>query len=218
LNTNATTQDPEEVKIVERNLKTSMIPSVAKVQALEPEPVSLYSSSSRSASSVYDRASPAKHNLESTIAHAPPMPSSDDAALLSVLLGDDKPAEALMRREMLAYGLQEVGPIVAELDLEDEVSEWGADNNNAEDSEDIGEEDDDDGDNDGENDEDAFGRSLKPQITNSYRRQMEELEKRLNARMLENVGPLPIETETLSKASSKSNLAAKTQSRQEEGG
>lgn len=96
----------------------------------------------------------------------------------------ESPEDAARRRAMLEYSLSEVGAVVAELDLEDVDSA---------DSYDDGDNDDENGDiyADDDEEEDEFGRSLRPGITDEYRDKMLELEKKLNARMLENVGPMP---------------------------
>ncbi|KAF1350019.1 Prefoldin subunit-domain-containing protein [Delphinella strobiligena] len=99
---------------------------------------------------------------------------------------DESPEDARLRREMLQYSLNEVGSVVAELELEEDYSD-----------------DEDDGDFDVEEiaslnsemseDEDDHGRSLRKGVTPKYRQQMLELEEKLMARMLENVGPEPDE-------------------------
>jgi unconventional prefoldin RPB5 interactor 1 len=84
--------------------------------------------------------------------------------------------DATLRREMLQYGLEEVGDVVAELELEED--------------EDMDDDFDDDEDySDESEEEDEYGRSTKVELTDAYRKQMMELEKRLDARMVENVGP-----------------------------
>jgi unconventional prefoldin RPB5 interactor 1 len=104
----------------------------------------------------------------------------EEGAIVSkVTVPDESVEDAKLRKEMLQYGLDEVGGVVAELDLE-EGEDW---------------DDDDDDDMDAEYDsneseeEDEHGRSTKSELTEAYRKQMMELEKKLNARMLENVGP-----------------------------
>lgn len=90
----------------------------------------------------------------------------------------ESPEDAELRRQMLQYGLSEVGQIVAELDLDHPVVEYDDD------------EDEDDYEYDTEDDEeDEYGRSTRSAITDDYRQQMMNLEKKLNARMMENVGP-----------------------------
>jgi unconventional prefoldin RPB5 interactor 1 len=80
--------------------------------------------------------------------------------------------DAAMRRQMLQYGMSEVGAVVAELELED-GSDW--------DDEDY--EDDDTSD-----EEDALGRSTRKVVDDELRQRMIELEERLGVRMMENVG------------------------------
>ncbi|KAF2494887.1 hypothetical protein BU16DRAFT_562518 [Lophium mytilinum] len=97
----------------------------------------------------------------------------------------ESPEDAALRREMLQYGLAEVNSVVAEIDLE-------------EGGEDFSDPDDDyDGEypeSDEDEVEDEYGRTAHSVITDEYRKEMLELEKKLNARMLENIGPESEET------------------------
>ncbi|KAF2679737.1 hypothetical protein K458DRAFT_422047 [Lentithecium fluviatile CBS 122367] len=93
-----------------------------------------------------------------------------------VIVPNESPEDAALRREMLQYGLSEVSNVVAELEVDED--------------EDLGEFDDDE-DSDENEEEDEHGRSTRPFLTDEYRQQMMELEKKLNARMVENVGPQP---------------------------
>lgn len=79
--------------------------------------------------------------------------------------------DAELRREMLQYGLSEVGAVVAELELEDDDSEWSE----GEDSEESDE-------------EDQFGKSTGRLISDELREQMMELENKYNLRAMENAG------------------------------
>ncbi|KAF1936397.1 hypothetical protein EJ02DRAFT_459576 [Clathrospora elynae] len=88
--------------------------------------------------------------------------------------------DAELRRQMLQYGLSEVGQIVAELDLDRPTVSYSDDETDDE-YDDYNTED--------EEEEDEHGRSTKPVLTDEYRKQMMELEKKLGARMLENIGP-----------------------------
>ncbi|QSS64271.1 prefoldin superfamily domain-containing protein [Histoplasma capsulatum] len=90
---------------------------------------------------------------------------------------DESPEDAALRREMLQYGLEEVGAVVAELELDESGSEFSIEDEDYV----ISDEDDEE--------EDEYGRSTRRMIDDDYRRQMMELEKKLNARSLENVGP-----------------------------
>ncbi|KAF2635643.1 hypothetical protein P280DRAFT_473733 [Massarina eburnea CBS 473.64] len=91
---------------------------------------------------------------------------------------DENADEAQLRRDMINYGLEEAGQVVAEMDLGN-LDEFDDDD------------DDEDYDSDEDEDEDEHGRSTRPIVTEEYRQQMMELENKLNARMVENVGPRP---------------------------
>lgn len=104
---------------------------------------------------------------------------TEDIVERAVVPNTDTPEEAALRQEMLQYGLSEVNDVVAELNLEtddeDTDEDYGEDYD-AYDSE-VSEE------------EDKFGRSTRRVLSDDYIKEMQELEKKLNARMLENVGP-----------------------------
>lgn len=91
-----------------------------------------------------------------------------------VIPTDESAEDAVLRRQMLQYGLSEVGAVVAELELE-EGSDW----------DDEGWDDDDD---DSSDDEDKYGRSTGRLVDEELRAQMIELEKKLGVRMMENIG------------------------------
>ncbi|KZM24141.1 uncharacterized protein EKO05_0010846 [Ascochyta rabiei] len=103
----------------------------------------------------------------------------------------ESPEDAELRRQMLQYGLSEVGQVVAELDLDNPTAEY------SDFDDDYDEEEDED-----DEEEDEYGRSTKPAVTDDYRQQMLELEKKLNARMLENVGPRSQDDNTVEQAES----------------
>jgi len=99
---------------------------------------------------------------------------------------DESDEDAAMRREMLAYSMNEVGSIVAQLDLEESYY------SNEEDDED--DDDQEEGDDygtatDEEEEETEFGMSTKSAMDEEYRKEMLELEARLGARYFENLGP-----------------------------
>ncbi|KAM3083925.1 hypothetical protein ACMFMG_001969 [Clarireedia jacksonii] len=91
----------------------------------------------------------------------------------AVIPADESEEDAALRRDMLQYGMSEVGSVVAELNLED-GSDW--------ESEDYADYSDTD------EDEDEFGRSKGKVVDDELRQQMIELEQRLGVRMMENVG------------------------------
>ncbi|KAE9366967.1 hypothetical protein N431DRAFT_429728 [Stipitochalara longipes BDJ] len=91
-----------------------------------------------------------------------------------VIPDDESPEDAALRREMLQYGISEVGAVVAELDLED-GSDWTDEDNYDQDETST-------------DDEDEFGRSRGRVVDDEIRQQMIELEQRLGVRMMENIG------------------------------
>lgn len=105
----------------------------------------------------------------------------DDSKFWPMILHDDSPEDADLRRQMLDYSMNEVGAIVAEMDIDDNGSYTSCS-------------DDDENDqypSSAEEDEDRYGRTTRPVITEKYRKQMQELEQKLNARIIDNVGPNP---------------------------
>lgn len=84
--------------------------------------------------------------------------------------------DAALRREMLKYGMSEVGAVVAELDMEEgEGSDWTE-------GEDWNEDDDSD------EEEDQWGRSTGQLVDEQLRERMLELEQKLGVRSMQNVG------------------------------
>lgn len=103
----------------------------------------------------------------------------NEIASYPIIPQGESPEDAELRRQMLQYGLSEVGQIVAELDLDQPTVSYSDDED--EDDYDYNTEDDEE--------EDEYGRTKKVVVTEDYRQQMLELEKKLNARMIENTGP-----------------------------
>ncbi|KAL4946656.1 hypothetical protein BDV06DRAFT_182050 [Aspergillus oleicola] len=89
---------------------------------------------------------------------------------------DESPEDAQLRREMLRYGLDEVGAVVAELELADDASDVSFD-----DGYDLYDDEEDE-------EEDEYGRSTRTVLDEDYHQQMRELEAKLNARGMWNVG------------------------------
>lgn len=96
---------------------------------------------------------------------------------------DDTEEEAILRREMLDYGMGEVGAIVAQLDLEEDGSDMLDENDDLfleSDLEDESEED---------ASEDENGATKHPIISDEYRKKMERLERKLGLKHMQNLGP-----------------------------
>ena len=112
---------------------------------------------------------------------------ADYVDLSDALIPKGESAEdAAIRREMLKYNMSEVGAVVAELSLEEgdgDSDDW------VDELEDIdgierGIDNDDDS-----SEEDELGRSTRRVIDDAYLREMEALQRRINARDIRNVGP-----------------------------
>lgn len=174
------TVDPEQSRS-----ETNALPKAAKKSvAFAENIIEAASSSSKPLGSQQDQK---KGQIKDDLAYGRFKPGSkvielndDDEVIGSttIIPDDDSPEDAALRREMLEYGLSEVGSVVAELDLEDPDGQYSYSDD----------EFDDDYESDAE-EEDEYGRSTRREVSDDYRRQMLELEKKLNARMLENVGP-----------------------------
>ncbi|PFH62244.1 hypothetical protein XA68_14375 [Ophiocordyceps unilateralis] len=82
-----------------------------------------------------------------------------------VIPEDEDPEDAALRRQMIQYGMRDIGAVVAELQLEEGDSD--------EDMDDVTEMDDDDDDG-----EDRYGRSTGRLVSDSYRQRMLELERK----------------------------------------
>ncbi|KIA75465.1 hypothetical protein HK57_00049 [Aspergillus ustus] len=110
--------------------------------------------------------------------HSDKVEPSVDEQEVPVVDVDESAEDAQLRREMLRYGLDEVGAVVAELELDEDGSEISVD-----DAYDF-----DDYDDDEEEEEDEYGRNTRSALDEDYHQQMRELEAKLNARGMWNVG------------------------------
>lgn len=108
--------------------------------------------------------------------------ASTEEALSPVVPTGESPEDALLRHQMLKYNMEDIGAVVAEIDLEDEA-DW-SDEGDEDYDEVIGDEDDEE-----ENDdEDEFGRTTRRVIDNKYRMGMLELERKLNLKAMQSSG------------------------------
>ncbi|KAJ6086350.1 hypothetical protein N7486_010631 [Penicillium sp. IBT 16267x] len=101
--------------------------------------------------------------------------TDEDRKLPPVTDIDESLEDAQLRREMFQYGIDEVGAIVAELELDEDGSDVSFDEDYAWATDEDGEE------------EDEFGRS-RTELSEEYHKQMRELEEKLNARGMWNMG------------------------------
>lgn len=136
----------------------------------EPKSVKFSNDSKMESAESKPTISPAAKRLEEI------MQSARESEKLSfepaVIPTDESPEDAALRRDMLQYGMSEVGSVVAEINLED-GSDW--------ESEDYADDSDSD-------DEDQFGKSTRQVVDDELRQRMIELEEKLGVRMMENVG------------------------------
>lgn len=108
---------------------------------------------------------------------------------------NESPEDAALRREMLQYNMEEVGNIVAEMNLDDDSDNYELDKehdmeyNDDDDDDNVSDFDYSDEDDEEEDKEDKFGRTTKRVVSDKYRNKMLELERKLNARSMVNVGP-----------------------------
>ena len=104
--------------------------------------------------------------------------------LTPIVAVDESIEDAALRRELLQYSMNEVGSIVAEMNIDapgEDDGSWEED----EDDDDYEEEEDED------EYEDQWGRTTNRMMDDDYVSQMLELEKKLNAKSLTNIGPGP---------------------------
>ncbi|KAG0125061.1 Prefoldin subunit-domain-containing protein [Tuber indicum] len=83
----------------------------------------------------------------------------------------DSPEEAEMRKQMLNYNLQEIGAVVAEINLEDEGIYYGHESDSNEETDELDSED-----------EDRYGRTATRVITLEYQKEMEDLARKIKER------------------------------------
>ena len=95
-----------------------------------------------------------------------------------IIPAGETPEQIELRREMLQYSMNDIGSIVAEINLDEQDEEEFSYSEESEDEED-----------DEDNDEDQFGRTGVRILSDDYRQQMLDLERKLNAKSLVNAGP-----------------------------
>jgi unconventional prefoldin RPB5 interactor 1 len=100
----------------------------------------------------------------------------------AVIPENESAEESKLRREMLEYGMSEIGPVVAELQLEEDYS------GDEDDVDWIGSDDEFDEEETDDDAEDELGRSKRKVVTSDYMKRMQELEKRLSQQSAFTVG------------------------------
>ncbi|KAL8738386.1 MAG: hypothetical protein Q9181_000808 [Wetmoreana brouardii] len=88
--------------------------------------------------------------------------------------------DATLRREMIRYNMNEVGAVVAEMNLDDDESDPSSTGESTEESEYR---------NSSDEDENRWGMSSSRALSSDYIKEMQALEQKLNAKSIQNVGP-----------------------------
>ena len=121
--------------------------------------------------------------LGEEIGQMSPMSTVDDKAepvketpFVPVIPTDESSEDAVLRRQMIQYNMEEIGAVVAELDLDGEGISYSDEEDEDEDYPDEN--------SSVEEDEDQFGRTRRRVLTDDYLAEMRALEKRMK-----NVGP-----------------------------
>lgn len=109
-----------------------------------------------------------------------PKDDETNAAQSFVVPANESVEDAALRRQMIKYNMDEVGVVVAELNIDDDDHASNSDD----DSDDIDF-------SSAEEEEDGFGRTSTRVLDNEYLEEMRALEKKLNARAMVNIGPEP---------------------------
>lgn len=97
---------------------------------------------------------------------------------------DESLEDAALRRQMLQYSMNEIGSVVAEIDLDESGSQTSYSSDEDRDEQYTSSADE---------EEDAFGRTARRVLSDDYLRDMQELERKLNAKVMQNVGPSMLE-------------------------
>ena len=109
--------------------------------------------------------------------------SAEDEKIVSpVIPRKESPEDASLRRQMLQYNMQQVGSVVAEIDLDEQGEGSTPPYSSDEDEEDYATSEE-------EEEEDEHGRAKNIVFSGEYVKEMQALEKKLNASAIQNIGP-----------------------------
>ena len=126
---------------------------------------------------------------------------SDEYIVSPVIPGNESSEEAALRRQMLHYNMQQIGSVVAEIEL-DEQGEGSTPPYSSD--EDI------DDDSSVEEEEDEHGRTKNIVFSDEYIKEMQALEKKLNASAIHNVGPNAITQSPITDKEREVNITSNT--------
>jgi unconventional prefoldin RPB5 interactor 1 len=110
---------------------------------------------------------------------------SEKEPFSAIIPSDETAEDAALRRQMIQYNMEDVGAIVAEIDLDEGDSSVLTD----EDDSDAWTDEEELDDSSAEEEEDQYGRTKRRVVSEKYRQEMLALEEKLNAQSIKNVGP-----------------------------
>ena len=136
-------------------------------------------------------------NLDKPINNGNPATTTDilSAKSPAKIPTNESPEDASLRSQMLKYNMDQVGSVVAEIDLDDSQSE--ASHSSLEDEDEVSTSQNAIGTPEEDDDEDEHGRTTQPVLSEGYLKEMEALQKRLNAVPVVNVGPKQPDTQDI---------------------
>lgn len=164
--------------------KVSFAPDI-QVQALEPEPVEESKSRFEPDRRLDTSIAKGWFTTDKNASRIVELDENDFPIGSMPVIPHESPEDAAIRREMLQYSMNEVGAVVAEIDLEE---------GDFSDDDEFDEYDDEFDDSEEEEEENEYGMT-RPIISEEYAQKMAELETKLNASMIENLGPNPDDDE-----------------------
>lgn len=122
-------------------------------------------------------------------------PEKDALHREPVIPANESPEDAALRRQMIQYNMSEVNNIVAEMNIDEEAGDASYSDADGEDVPD---------DSSLDEDEDKFGRTKRRVLSDDYLAEMRALGQKLNAKVIQNVGPTaPPEARTLARGHKK---------------
>lgn len=160
-------------------LETDSLPETLPGITIQPKKKGVsFASDTKPGPDTFPSATQKKIEAIMSLASAQNAPIPSEGPEAPIIPEDEDEEDARMRREMLAYGMSEMGSVVAELELED-GSDWDEDDYTDEEITDDDEE------------EDQYGRSTRKVVDEDMHKRMRELEEKLGVRGLINVGSKP---------------------------
>ncbi|KAI5800790.1 Prefoldin subunit-domain-containing protein [Pyronema domesticum] len=183
----------KEKEAAAKSQKTTEVKETAKAPAPAPKPVESTPKASESKATTTSTPTPGVEQIAVVDVPEDEDKEEEGGGYVKILDDPEEPSpeswitqvagetdeETALRRQMLNYNMEEIGAVVAELNLEEDGDFYGYEGYSDEDF-DFDEDEDDDED---EEDEDKYGRTTRRVISESYRRQMEELEERLTGKI-----------------------------------